>query len=182
MVQQRINQRLKQIDVFVHEQIFKKIPQLQQVQKKIDIRPAFLVVGLAAFVALFVLFGVGASPLCNLVGFVYPLYASYKAIKSETKKDDEQWLTYWIVYGFFTLLESFTDFFLNWIPFYFLLKLGFLVWCMHPSTQGASTLFRVAIDPLFHRFEERIDQGVAQGAKTAENLSRVVSSSQKQDN
>jgi len=30
----------------------------------------------------------------NLVGFVYPVYASFKAIKSKKKEDDSYWLTY----------------------------------------------------------------------------------------
>ena len=47
---------------------------------------------------------------------------SCKAIDSEDKDDDTQWLTYWVVYAAFGILEYFTDILLSWIPFYFLAK------------------------------------------------------------
>jgi TB2/DP1, HVA22 family len=45
-----------------------------------------------------------------------------KAIESKEKDDDTKWLTYWVVYSFFSLVEFFTDIFLFWIPFYWFLK------------------------------------------------------------
>lgn len=50
-----------------------------------------------------------------------------KAIESKQKDDDTKWLTYWVVYSAFSLVEFFTDIFLFWIPFYWLLKVSFLV-------------------------------------------------------
>lgn len=47
-----------------------------------------------------------------------------KAIDSEETDDDTQWLTYWVVYAFFGLIEFFTDILLSWIPFYFLGKVS----------------------------------------------------------
>jgi receptor expression-enhancing protein 5/6 len=48
-----------------------------------------------------------------LVGFVWPVYASFKALKSADTADDTQWLTYWIVFGIVSTVESFTDFLLQ---------------------------------------------------------------------
>ncbi len=45
-----------------------------------------------------------------------------KAIESATKEDDTKWLTYWVVYGVFSVAEFFADIFLSWFPFYFLGK------------------------------------------------------------
>jgi len=47
---------------------------------------------------------------------------SCKAIDSEEKDDDTQWLTYWVVYAAFGIMEYFTDLLLSWVPFYFLAK------------------------------------------------------------
>ena len=47
---------------------------------------------------------------------------SCKAIESEDKSDDTLWLTYWVVFAFFGVMEYFTDILLWWIPFYFFLK------------------------------------------------------------
>ncbi|RRT73300.1 hypothetical protein B296_00024791, partial [Ensete ventricosum] len=40
-----------------------------------------------------------------VVTLVYPLYASVKAIETESPVDDQQWLTYWVLYSFITLFE-----------------------------------------------------------------------------
>ena len=37
------------------------------------------------------------------------------------------------VYGFVSIIESFTDVILYWFPFYFFLKTVFLLWLMIPS-------------------------------------------------
>ncbi|KAG6499572.1 hypothetical protein ZIOFF_039362 [Zingiber officinale] len=47
-------------------------------------------------------FDVLAGPLVTLV---YPLYASVKAIESKSPEDDQQWLTYWVLYSLVTLFE-----------------------------------------------------------------------------
>lgn len=47
---------------------------------------------------------------------------SIKAIESATKDDDTKWLTYWVVYGVFSVAEFFADIFLSWFPFYYIGK------------------------------------------------------------
>lgn len=49
-----------------------------------------------------------------------------KAIESPNKEDDTQWLTYWVVYGVFSIAEFFSDLFLSWVPFYYMLKVRWL--------------------------------------------------------
>lgn len=61
------------------------------------------------------LFVVGGTELVvALVGFIYPAYMSFKAIDSPSTDDDTQWLTYWVVYAFFSMTESITDLILSW--------------------------------------------------------------------
>jgi hypothetical protein len=47
-------------------------------------------------------------------GFLYPAYASYKAIKSKSRMRMMPWLMYWAVAGFLSSLEFVSDSFLFW--------------------------------------------------------------------
>ncbi len=57
-----------------------------------------------------------ARPRSQIVGFVYPAYASFKAIESPDKHDDTMWLTYWVVFAVFSIAETFSDTLLWWFP------------------------------------------------------------------
>lgn len=58
--------------------------------------------------------------LHDILAFILPF--RIKAIESPNKEDDTQWLTYWVVYGVFSIAEFFSDLFLSWFPFYYMLK------------------------------------------------------------
>ncbi|VAI27739.1 unnamed protein product [Triticum turgidum subsp. durum] len=48
------------------------------------------------------------------VMLLYPLYASVQAMESPSKLDDEQWLAYWILYSFVTLVEMVLESLIYW--------------------------------------------------------------------
>jgi receptor expression-enhancing protein 5/6 len=110
--------------------------------EKAKVDPIFLVTGGAIFSVLVMYFIFGAGLLCNLVGFIYPTYASIQALETKGKDDDTQWLTYWVIFAFFGILEHFTDVILYWIPLYFSFKIGFLIWLMLPEQNGAAFLYQ----------------------------------------
>ncbi|PIA16352.1 hypothetical protein COEREDRAFT_35441, partial [Coemansia reversa NRRL 1564] len=124
-----------------------KIPAAQTFQEKTGVPKVYGAVGLGGIGLVLVFFNIGAALLVNLTGFGYAAYASINAIESPGKDDDAQWLTYWVVFGLFNVAEYFTGFLLYWFPFYYLLKLGFLVWLMAPATRGAERLYATGIKP-----------------------------------
>lgn len=80
--------------------------------------------GLIVFIVFYLLIGYGTLLLSNLIGFLYPAYASIKAVESSGKEDDTKWLTYWVVFSFITIAEFPAEIILQWIPFYSLLKVS----------------------------------------------------------
>lgn len=73
---------------------------------------------------LYLIFGYAAQLLCNAISVAYPAYVSIRAIESSDKIDDTKWLTYWVLYAIFSVIEFFSLFLTNFIPFYFLLKVN----------------------------------------------------------
>ena len=62
-------------------------------------------------------------------------------LESHNKDDDTKWLIYWVVFATFSMLESFSDIIIGWLPFYWLSKCLFLVWCMSPAN-GSAIVYR----------------------------------------
>ena len=74
------------------------------------------------------------------------------------------------MFGLFNILDQFAGFILHFIPFYFFLKLAFLVWLFHPISLGATTIYNLYILPNMQQYEKHIiamEQGVADAASAA---------------
>mmetsp|Transcript_12421 Transcript_12421/g.30526 ORF Transcript_12421/g.30526 Transcript_12421/m.30526 type:complete len:193 (-) Transcript_12421:450-1028(-) len=103
--------------------------------------------------------GVIFRAACAGVGVVYPAYQSFKAIedKKNAKQDDEQWLTYWAIFGLASLLEASVDEILAKAPYYYHAKLVLLLWLQMPNTQGARQLYTKYLRPPLVKYQPKID-------------------------
>ncbi|CAO2148945.1 unnamed protein product [Urochloa humidicola] len=75
------------------------------------------------------------------VTLIYPLYASVQTMERSSKVDDEQWLAYWILYSFVTLMEMMLQSLIYWIPIWYELKLLFMTWLVLPNFRGAAFIY-----------------------------------------
>jgi len=121
----------------------------------------------------------GGRILTVILSVVYPAYKSIKALETkDTDEDDKVWLTYWTVFGIFTLIDEFGGIVLHLIPFYHYIKLAFFVWLMHPKTHGALTVYKVVLKPILdankHKIEKFINEIKGQAMSAAkEGISQV---------
>ena len=139
---------------------------------------------LAIFTGLFVAaavlsvwFGLGSRTISYLVGVLYPVYQSYKALESRSKEDATQWLTYWIVYGCFNFFENTVArpiVYVYPLAFY-AAKMAFLVWLIEPGSLGATFIYYFILQPLISRHETDIDTAMETFGEAAREAARDLS-------
>jgi len=147
-------------------------------EKKTGVDRERLAYGIIGFLAFYLIIGYGNDLVCNLIGFIYPAYASVKAIESRATDDDTKWLMYWVVYALFGILEVFSDQLLFWIPFYTLSKCLFLLWVMAPTKNGGThVIYYRVIRPFVLANQDQIDKSIGQATNATtkfvtENLTK----------
>ena len=143
--------------------------QLEIIEKKSGYNPK-IILGILGGALLLTIIGIFERQITTLIGIVLPTYWSIKAIESPESEDDIQWLTYWAVYACFSFFDLFAKFILKFIPFYFVLKLVFLIWCFMPNTRGATFIYKNLLAKYFKKYEGKFDK-IADRFK---NLSKKV--------
>mmetsp|Transcript_61580 Transcript_61580/g.70607 ORF Transcript_61580/g.70607 Transcript_61580/m.70607 type:complete len:202 (-) Transcript_61580:293-898(-) len=133
---------------------------LKWLSTKTGIDMKYISLGIVALVSGFLMFGLFGSLITSIVGFFYPVLMSFSAIDSEEKNDDKLWLTYWSVYGLICVAENFIEWILAFVPFYYPIKMAFLIWMFLPQTQGSVWLYDHFVDPVFNNYETEIDEFV----------------------
>ena len=129
------------------------------IEKRSQINPKVLIGGLGVSLILTTTKWFSSYVTC-LVGVLCPTYLSLKALESPEEDDDKLFLTYWVVYGLFTVFDTFTSFLINRIPFYYTFKLAFLIWMFMPNFKGAIYVYNICIGHLFRKYEGKFDKGV----------------------
>ncbi|ORX98205.1 receptor expression enhancing protein 3 [Basidiobolus meristosporus CBS 931.73] len=104
-----------------------------------------------------VLIYVLTKAVCTVGGLLYPAYASFKALEERRSEELLTWLMFWIVMGVFTAVEFVADIVVFWFPFYYQLKMLFILWLILPQTQGSTYLYNTFIHPTLVRHETEID-------------------------
>lgn len=156
MGHEKVEKRVRESHENQEESLYDKyLDQMKLIQEKTGVPGTYVIGALLAAMG-FVWIGFLERFITNLVGTVYPAFWTIKSIESKGD-DDKQWLTYWVVFACFTTLEMFSGFILRYIPFYFFLKIVFLIWLFMPNSQGSSIIYHMLVVRVFKSFEKDID-------------------------
>lgn len=131
---------------------------------------------LTAFSIIFLMVynGIFEKVLTNLVGTIYPLVKSIECLESNNSESEKRfWLTYWIVFIIFSILDVVGI--MRIIPFYFIIKLIFLLWCYMPNTLGAKTIYKFYLKIFLEKIEINVDNA-------AKELKEDINKLMKKDN
>jgi receptor expression-enhancing protein 5/6 len=126
-----------------------KYPALTTFEQRTQLPKAYAVLGGLFLVIFLHLINPLAAPISNAIGWAIPAFLSFKAIESPSPHDDIQWLTYWIVFGFFNFIESLAlGLILYYFRWYFAFKTLFILWLQLPAFRGAQRTYLAILRPL----------------------------------
>ncbi|KXH39646.1 HVA22 family TB2/DP1 protein [Colletotrichum simmondsii] len=108
------------------------------------------------------MFDIFAHLLSSIASFLFPLFASYKALKTSDPAQLTPWLMYWVVLACALLVESWTEWILVWIPFYAYFRLLFLLYLVLPQTQGARIIYQTHVHPFLQDNEAQIEEFISE--------------------
>src|ERR1700761_6157685 len=129
--------------------------------------------GIIGLSLLLILIFMGSTILTVVITVVYPAYKSMQALEThDNDEDDKVWLTYWCVFGVFTLIDEFGYVFLSIIPFYYWIKLGFFVALMHPKINGASVIYHKFMKPLMEKHRHTIEKFIDEVKGSASSIAK----------
>ncbi|KAJ5963662.1 TB2/DP1/HVA22-related protein [Penicillium vulpinum] len=116
------------------------------------------------------MFGIFADLISSVITIFFPVFASYKALRSSDPSQLAPWLMYWVVLSIILLIESWTVFIIGWFPFYSWIRLGFMAYLVLPQTQGARLLYQDYVDPFLTHHERGIEEMIGQTHERAKAL------------
>ena len=129
---------------------------------KVQTRQNSVITMFLSFILVVMLGSLLSRVLIIIFGFLYPAYSSFKTIRAANVKQYVRWMMYWVVFALFTASEYVTDVFISWLPFYYEVKVLFVIWLSSTYTRGASVVYRKVLHPLLARRERHIDKLIDQ--------------------
>ncbi len=155
------------IEAFCQRFYFSKldsIPFPKTWRSKLGIRTSRIALVMCTFWVYSVLSQYGLKWISSAIGLLYPAYKTAKMIKllnDESEIEGKFWLTYWIVYGCLTLIESVLASIFPLVSYYYLAKSALLLWLVHPSSEGALKVYENIIKKYLKKYQPTIDEKLA---------------------
>ncbi|RAQ40587.1 HVA22 domain membrane protein [Aspergillus flavus] len=116
------------------------------------------------------MFDIIADLLSSIITILFPIFASFKALRSANPSQLAPWLMYWVVLSAILMAESWTVWILGWLPFYSWIRLFFFSYLVLPQTQGARILYQTYVDPFLAQHEREIEEFIGRSHERAKAL------------
>ena len=140
-----------------------KLPVVSQLVDATGIKPFYMILIFLLVSACFVGLELpGSAILIQVIGVLYPCWCSILALETtETYEDDKKWLTYWMIFNFFNMIDYSFKWITQCIPFFLLFRLFILIWLQSPTSEGALHVYKKIVKPFaenWGEFLQEIDQ------------------------
>lgn len=97
----------------------------------------------------------------SITSILFPIFASYKALRTSDPAVLTPWLMYWTTLSLFLLAESQLYFILYYVPFYAWFRLGIRLYLVLPGKQGSVYIYKEYIHPFLEEHERQIDSMIS---------------------
>ena len=101
---------------------------------------------------------------------LYPGILSIRAIESEQKNDDKVWLTYWVMFAFLHVAETFFGFVFYFVPYWTLIRIGLFVYLL--QFNGAETLYNSVVMDVIRKNQTLIKDFIARSQSVADKATK----------
>lgn len=163
---EKVQEKLDKID-----KTLSVLPYVGDAVKATGMKPFYLLLAFLFGCAFLVAIGFpGSTFIVQIIGVTFPCCCSLLALGTEeTLEDDKKWLTYWIVFSIFNLIDHNFAWFTALIPFYLLIKLFILIWLQNPMTEGALSTYKRYVRPFAKKYGDVIETFYQEYIKPLEN-------------
>ena len=133
--------------------------QMDKIEQKTGIK-GYIVVILLIISVFLVYLNIFDTVITNLIGTMYPAFWTVKSIEEGKLDEEKHWLTYWAVFGFFIVIDMFNPIIMKILPFYFILKIIFLILMFIPGAGFCNLVYNLIANHILIKYEAIFDEVV----------------------
>ncbi|KAK8199851.1 TB2/DP1, HVA22 family-domain-containing protein [Phyllosticta capitalensis] len=115
----------------------------------------------------FGIFDIFPNLLTTGVSTLFPIFASYKALRTRDPAQLTPWLMYWVVFTIGQTAEAYVGWAVDWLPFYAWLRFGAYCYLVAPGAAGAPHLYTTYVHPFLAEHEAEIDRFISEAHDNA---------------
>ncbi|KAK8169683.1 TB2/DP1, HVA22 family-domain-containing protein [Phyllosticta citrichinensis] len=113
------------------------------------------------------IFDVFPNLLTTGVSTLFPIFASYKALRTRDPAQLTPWLMYWVVFTIAQTTEAYAGWAVDWLPFYAWVRFGAYCYLVAPGAEGAPHLYTTYVHPFLAEHEAEIDRFISEAHDNA---------------